>query len=170
MRDFAQKWSPAPNWRDAAIERPGWTAKPVHGLGQALVSGDIGKAKAALAADAPEIGLWAVAATDRCLVRTGRWQALFVTPAPVGLPSGWRDGGWTAGAADDAYLVVDIEGPEARQVVSEGVAADLDGGSRSAATLFAGTEVLIYRRAEERVRLHVDASFAPYLWRWLEKR
>ena len=56
------------------------------------------------------------------------------------------------------------------EIVRESTAADLEASSRSAAILFAGVQAILYRRGEQRARLHVEAPFGPYLWRWLEAR
>ena len=57
-----------------------------------------------------------------------------------------------------------------RAVVAEATGADLVAGSPSAALLFAGINAILYRMAEDRARIHVEAGFGPYLWRWLEER
>lgn len=163
-------WSPRPDWRTAEIRRAGWAARPVHGLGQVLVSGKLAAAAAALAPGAPEAGLWSLVDADRYAVRMARDRALIVSPAPVPVDPGWRAGGWAASAADDLYTVLEIEGEGLGALASEAVTADLDRGSPSAALLFAGIPVLLYRRAPHIARLHVENALAPTLWHWLEGR
>ena len=66
--------------------------------------------------------------------------------------------------------MIDIDGPSMRDVLAEATSVDLDAGSPSASLLFAGVNAILYRMAEDRARLHVEAGFGPYLWRWLEER
>lgn len=169
VHDSATKWTPFPEWGDAAIERERWTARPVLGLSQALVSGDVGAALAAHAPDAVEVGLWGLARSEPVAARIARDRILLVGSGPIEIPFGWNDG-WAASPASDAWFVVDLEGPAVEEVVREGAAADLAASSRSAAILFAGVQALLYRRGDHHARLHVEMPFGPYLWRWLETR
>ncbi|MCO6051002.1 hypothetical protein NGM99_14560 [Mesorhizobium sp. RP14(2022)] len=167
-KELQSKWSPTPDWLRAAIIRGDWSAHAVRGLGQTLVSGDLVKAREALAPGASEVGLWDETGALPVQVRIGRDRALFVTENPLGTESGWRDG-FAVSSADDLWLVIDLEGEGVREVLREGTAADLDGGSASASVLFAGVPALLYR-FEGRTRLHVEAPLGAYLWRWLETR
>lgn len=171
LNHAATLWSPAPDFSTAAIDRNGWTVRPVSGLAQMLVSGDLAAARAAFAPDTAEVGLWEIAAPRSCLVRIARDRALVVSAGgSQSVASGWRSEGFAASDASDLYAVFDLHGPAIRTVVAEACAADLDAASPSAATLFAGFHALLYRTAENGARLHVEAPFAPALWRWLEER
>lgn len=165
--DAATKWTPVPDWRNATIARSSWSARPVQGLGQTLLSGDLDAARAALAPAAAEAGLWQVVDGD-ALVRIGRDRALLVTGRPVAAAPGWNPGGWAASAADAAWDVFELSGDNARAVCTQATSADLETGSPSAALLFAGVTGLLYRTGTDVARLHVERGFAPYIWRWLE--
>ncbi len=169
IHDSAVKWTPFPDWSQAAIDREGWTVRPVPALSQALVSGDVAAALAAHAPRAGEVGLWDLATSDPVAVRIARDRCLLVSSEPLDLPFGWHDG-WAASPAGSAWFVVELAGAALGAVLREGTAADLAGGSRSASLLFAGVPALLYRTAEERARLHVETGHGPYLWRWLEAR
>ncbi|MGE0502272.1 MAG: hypothetical protein AB7I79_14175 [Rhizobiaceae bacterium] len=158
-------WSPAS--ADWSVVRPQWTARPVRGLGQTLVSGDIGSAVAALAPGSPEAGLWSVVPASGSVVRTGRDRAVLVSSMPMDIVSGWRDG-FAATPADALYAVIELAGDGVRQLVSQGAGVDLDAGSQSAALLFAGVHAFLYRTAETVARLHVDAPYETYLRDWLD--
>ncbi|MDF2095048.1 hypothetical protein [Aquibaculum arenosum] len=172
MRDFAQKWTAFPEWSEAELLRDGWRARVVPGLSQTLVSGALDKAWAQLGPEGAEVGLWQIASPETPYrVRIARDRALLVSPEAMAFDPGWHADGWAATVADNSYAVLELEGSETRNVVSEATTADLDAGSPSAATLFAGLQsVLLYRTAEARVRLHVESGYLPYLWRWLETR
>ncbi|SRR5690606_383703 len=166
--DAATKWSPAPDWRHASIERTSWSARPVFGLGQTLVSGNLEVARSALWPKAEPVGLWGIAKRD-ALVRIARDRALLVGDRPVAIQPGWNaEGGWAVSLADDAWFVFELSGDSARAVCAQATSADLEKGSPSAAVLFAGVTALLYRTDEITARLHVERGFAPYLWRWLE--
>ena len=169
VHDSATKWTTFPDWSVAVIDRANWSARPVLGLSQVLVSGDFRTALAAHAPGAAEVGLWGLAVADPVAARIARDRVLLVGLAPFDMPFGWN-GGWAASPASDAWFVVDLAGPAVEEVVREGTAADLGALSPSAAILFAGVQAILYRRAERHARLHVEAPFGPYLWRWLEER
>ena len=168
--DPMAKWTPVPDWSAARIERGTWSARPAAAPFAALIGGDIAAAIAALAPEAPEIGLWQVADTPRHLIRIARDKALLVAAAPIDIAFGWNAGGWSATPADSMNRLFDLSGPETRRVLAEATAADLELGSRSAAILFAGVPALLYRSAVDVARLAVETGFAPYVWRWLETR
>lgn len=169
VHDSATKWPAFPDWGDAVIDRADWSARPVLGLSQVMVSGDFAAALAAHAPGAAVVGLWGLAIADLVAAPIARDRVLVVGPAPLDIPFGWN-GGWAASSASDAWFVVDLEGPAVEEVVREGTAADLGASSPSAAILFAGVQAILYRRAERHARLHVEVPFGPYLWRWLDER
>jgi hypothetical protein len=170
MTEAATPWTPIPEWSAAALERPGWSVRVVSGLGQTMVSGDIERATSVLAPHSRECGLWGLVEGDPYRVRLGRLHLLVVSAVPRRVPVGWREEGWAASPADDAFTVFELEGPALHRLVSEATSADLEAQSPSAAMHFAGVTGFLYRIAPERARLHVEAPFAAYLWRWLEAR
>ena len=117
MRDRGQFWTPAPD-RSAVLEGKGFFARRVSGLGQTLVSGDLAAAIASLAPRAREVGLWGVAAGDTYSVRIARDRALLVTPSPLGIEPGWRDG-FVATPCDDAWAVIEMSGEALPDIVAE---------------------------------------------------
>lgn len=162
-------WRSAPERETARLDREGWSARCVNGLGQTMLSGDVAAAVAATAPGVAEVGLWAIVPQTRFAIRIARDQALLVTPAPLRVAEGWRDG-YAVAPCDDGYAVIEIAGEESAAVVAEAVSAELEAGSRSAATLFAGVAALLYRTGPQTVRVHVEAPLAAYLWTWLAER
>jgi sarcosine oxidase gamma subunit len=170
-RESAAPWSDCPDWGTAVIEREQWRARPVSGLHQVTLNGDVRAACAALAPDAGEVGLWGQAATQSYMVRLARDRALLVTPQRVEAADGtWQEAGWVASNSDDAFLVFELSGPAVADIVREGTSADLACGSPSASILFAGVAVALYRSGAGAARIHVTNDMGPYLWRWLETR
>ncbi|WP_421925984.1 sarcosine oxidase subunit gamma family protein [Neoaquamicrobium sediminum] len=169
MRDRGLFWNPVPDWRTARIEGDGYSVRRVLDFGQTLVSGDLGAAFAELMPGVPEAGLWSVIEVGNFTVRIGRDRALLVSPASLDIAPGWREG-YVVTPCDDAYAILEISGAALRGIVAEGTSVDIEAGSRSAAVLFAGVTVFLYRTGPETARLHVEAPLAAYLWAWLEGR
>jgi hypothetical protein len=167
IRDRGQFWRPAPDWTTAAMEREGWSARRLSGLGQTQVSGDVERAIDKFAHGAAEVGLWGLTDTDRVLVRIALDKALLVTPSPLDIDPVWR-AGFVASPADDAWAIFELVGDGIAGLVAQATSVDLEAGSRSASILFAGTPTLLYRTAQDKARLHVEAPLATWLWTWLE--
>ena len=167
--DPMKKWTPAPDWSTARLTRPDWRAEVVGGLFQTLLTGDLAAAFASQHPQPASIGLWQIAPACAA-IRIARDRALLVSSQSFAPDWGWRDDGWAASDASDAYSVLSLIGPALRALVAEATSADIDGASRSAAIQFAGAPALLYRVAEDEARLHVETALAPYVWRWLETR
>ena len=52
---------------------------------------------------------------------------LLVTPAPLVVADGWREG-WCATAVDDGWAAIDVSGADAPLALAQGTSADLAGG------------------------------------------
>lgn len=73
----------------------------------------------------------------------------------------------------EARAVIGLQGPAAREVLSQGMALDLHprafGPGQAAQTLLARVPVILHQRTDEpRYDLYVQRSLAEYLWHWLE--
>jgi hypothetical protein len=167
--DPMAKWTPSPDWSAARLARPEWQAAPVAGLYQTLLTGDLAAAFAALDPRPESVGLWQIARAPAA-IRIARDRALLISSQAPAIEWGWRDEGWAATDASDAYSVFSLAGPALRAIVAEATSAEVEAGSRSAAIQFAGVAALLYRTAEDEAWLHVETGFAPYVWRWLESR
>jgi hypothetical protein len=164
MREM--NWPPARRAEGALIERPRLRARAVQGRGNTLVSGDLEAAILALAPGAPMLGLYALARAGTHALRIARDRALLVTPAPIGAADGWREG-FSATTVDDAWAAIDVAGPDAPFALAQGTAADLAGGSPSAAVRFAGLRCLL-ARTDDGFRLHVETPWLEALLTWLD--
>ena len=92
LSDRSKFWAASPHWVSARIERQGWQAQALLGLGQTLISGRIAGAVETLAPGAPEVGLWGVVEANQYAVRIARDRALIVSAEPQAVEPGWRDG------------------------------------------------------------------------------
>jgi sarcosine oxidase gamma subunit len=150
----------------ARFERWSFTVSILPPAGATLISGALGPALEALAPGAPLVGLGGEVGQGAHALRIARDTALLATSEPLDAPEGWFAEGYAVSAADDAWIVFEIDGPGAADVVAQGTAADLAAGSPSAACLFAGRPCLLSRRGGA-FRLHAEATFAEYLFEWL---
>lgn len=129
-----------------------------------LVSGDLTAAMAALAPDAPMVGLGGDTGAGAHAVRIARDRVLLVAEADIA--PGWHDG-FAATPADDLWHVFTLEGPAAQRVIAEGTAADVAAGSPSASVLFAGQTCLLMRHGDA-WRLCAETPRAWAMAEWLK--
>jgi hypothetical protein len=164
MREM--EWPPARGDAGLLIDRPRLAARRLTGLRQILISGDLDAAVAALAPGAPMLGLYAPLPAGAHALRIGRMSALLVTPAPLAVVDGWRDG-WCATSVDDGWAAVEISGVDAPRALMQATSADLASGSPSAAVVAFGLRGLLVRRPAG-FRIHVEASWLETLLAWLD--
>lgn len=170
MRDLAEKWPAAPDWQAAVLNLGGVIVKTVSGLNQSLVSGDL----AAWADFSGIVGQGAGANDlvrgDRYALRVARDRMLVVSARPLTVAPGWHRQGFAVTNMDAALHVFDIAGPGVPRLLARATTAAPDANSTSAALLFAGVSVCVYRFEDaQHIRVHVDRGLAPYLWEWLEQ-
>ncbi len=163
MREM--EWPPA-RGGELLIDRQRLNARRLGGLGQTLISGDLDAAIGALAPDAPMLGLYALAPQSAHALRIGRMGALLVTPAPLSVVDGWRDG-WCATSVDDAWAAVEVSGEDAPRALMQATSADLASGSPSAAVLVFGLRGLL-ARTRSGFRFHVESPWLETLLAWLD--
>ena len=164
MREM--EWPPARGGAGLLIDRQRLTVRSLGGLGQTLISGDLDKAVATLAPGAPMLGLYALLPAGAHAFCIGRMSALLVTPAPLSVVDGWRDG-WCATSVDDGWAAVEISGADAAQALMQATSADLAWGSPSAAAMIFGLRGLL-ARTPSGFRVHVEAPWLETLLGWLD--
>jgi hypothetical protein len=164
MREM--RWPPARGGTGLLIDRPRLQARALDGLGQTLISGDLKAAIAALTPGAPSLGLYALAPEGAHALSIGRMSALLVTPAPLVVGDGWRDG-WCATSVDDGWAAVEVSGADMAQALMQATSADLAAQSPSAAVIVFGLRGLL-ARTQAGFRLHVEAPWLETLLAWLD--
>jgi hypothetical protein len=164
MREM--EWPPARGDAGLLIDRQRLTARRLGGLGQTLISGDLDMGIAALAPDAPMLGLYALAPDGAHALRIGRTSALLITPAPLSVVDAWRDG-WCATSVDDAWAAVEVSGEGASKAVMQATSADLASGSPSAGAMIFGMRGLLARMPSG-FRVHVESPWLETLLTWLD--
>jgi hypothetical protein len=164
MREM--EWPPARGRAELLIDRQRLNARRLGGLGQTLISGNLDAAIAEIAPGAPMLDLFGFAPENAHALRIGRASALLVTPAPLSVVDGWRDG-WCATSVDDAWAVVDVSGADAPRALMQATSADLAAGSPSAAVFVFGLHGLL-ARTPSGFRVHVGAPWLETLLAWLD--
>lgn len=115
--------------------------------------------------------------------RRGALSALWLGPDEWLLVGGGDDLGTRLEAAfrghfvtltdvSDAYAIVRLAGPAARDVLAKGCGLDIHDSvfppGKVARSLLAQAEAILHRTATETFDIYVARSYADYLWRWLE--
>src|ERR1700733_9628018 len=164
MREM--EWPPARGGAGLLIDRQRLTVRSLGGLGQTLISGDLDPAAATLAPGAPMLGLYALLPAGAHALRIGRASALLVTPAPLSVVDGWRDG-WCATSVDDGWAAAEISGADAAQALMQATAAALASCAPPAAAMIFGLRGLL-ARTPSGFRVHVEAPWLETLLGWLD--
>jgi heterotetrameric sarcosine oxidase gamma subunit len=168
MPDRGKFWPAVPDWSSAGIHQPRLGIGVARAQAIWLVSGDLAKFQAQHGVDC--IGPRDTISGARYALRLAPDRLLFVGNAGAQATAGWSDGVAITDVSD-GFLLFDVTGPAALEVVAMG--ADYDFTSRpalpmeSAAMLFAGLKVSVVRIAGG-WRLHVERPYAAALWHWLE--
>jgi sarcosine oxidase gamma subunit len=169
MLDRGRFWTPAPTEGQAQFTARGVDAKFVAGLSQALLSGPQRFGAGRLAGFAAPVGFSGVASGPRYAVAIARDRSLIVSEGAIALAEGWDAESATAVTRmDDAFVVLDLEGPGLADLLSKATTLDFADASPSAALAFAGLPCLAYRYARSDVlRLHVERPLACALAEWM---
>lgn len=175
MPDRGKFWSPVPDWSAVAIRRPDLAIAVAPADAIWLVSGDLPKFLAHHLDGVDCAGPKDVCDGDRYALRLGPDRLLYVRRvAPQGQPDlpGWSTDHVAVTDVSDGFLLFDVTGPSALDVMAMGAEYDFAAGpalpTESAAMVFAGFRVSVARIAAG-WRLHVERSSAPALWHWLEQ-
>ena len=169
MLDRGRFWTPAPAAGQAQFTARDVAVKVVGGLSQALLSGPQRFCAGRLAGIAAPIGFSGVAVGPRYAVAIARDRSLIVSESAIALAEGWDGESATAVTRmDDAYVVLDLEGPGLAGLISKATTLDLADASPSAALTFAGLPCLAYHyRRSDVLRLHVERPQACALAEWM---
>jgi heterotetrameric sarcosine oxidase gamma subunit len=163
MRDRGLFWSPVPDWAHADIRRDGLSVTALAPQAAWLVSGD-------LAAFLERRGVRLGDAGERYALRLAPDRLLFVAMDNANDATfGWSDG-CAITDVSDGYVLLDIAGPAAPELMRLGALHDFEAKSEtaSAAMLFAGQRVIL-ARLPNGWRLHVERPDAAAIWQWLQR-
>ncbi|MFK5979234.1 MAG: hypothetical protein QM488_10150 [Rhizobiaceae bacterium] len=166
MRDFADKWTRVPDWKNQKIETPDYSIKRLFGLHQTLISGALDKAPVKM----KPIGWGPIAKGSNYAIQFSRDRILHVSDKQEKEPFGWHPKGFATSCADDLYAIFEISGDGISQVFARATTLNWHGESKSASMQFSKLNALVYRYGEEnKLRIHIDSPHAPYFWTWLEQ-
>ena len=164
MLDRGLFWSPVPDWSRAGIRHDGLSIAALAPQAAWLVSGD-------LAGSLERRGARFGDAVERYALRLAPDRLLFVSMdgAADGVTFGWSDG-CAVTDVSDGYVLLDITGPAAPELMRLGALHDFEARSdtASASMLFAGQRVVL-ARIQQGWRLHVERPDAAAIWQWLQR-
>ena len=163
MLDRGLFWSPVPDWSLASIPHEGLSIAALAPQAVWLVSGN-------LAAFLERRGVRFGDAGDRYALRLAPDRLLFVSMAGADDTTfGWSDG-CAVTDVSDGYVLLDITGPAALELMWMGALHDFEAVSdtASAAMLFAGQRVIV-ARIPQGWRLHVERPNVAAIWQWLQR-
>lgn len=164
MPDRGLFWSPVPDWSRAGIRHEALSIVAVAPQAAWLVSGN-------LAALLERHGVRFGDVGERYALRLAPDRLLLVhMDAPTDdVTFGWSDG-CAVTDVSDGYVLLDITGPAAPELMRLGVLHDFEAktDTASAAMLFAGQRVILVR-IQEGWRLHVERPNAAAIWQWLQR-
>jgi heterotetrameric sarcosine oxidase gamma subunit len=166
MRDRGLFWSPVPDWSHASIRHDGLSIAAVAPQAAWLVSGN-------LAAFLEWRGVRFGEAGDRYALRLAPDRLLFVSvedAAADGATFGWSEAGYAITDVSDGFVLLDITGPAALDLMRLGTLHDFEvkPDTASAAMLFASQRVIL-ARIQQGWRLHVERPHATAIWQWLQR-
>lgn len=166
MRDFAEKWTPVPDWETQKIEIPGFSVSRVFGLHQTLISGAVDK----VPVKKKPMGWGPIVKGNNYTIQISRDRILLVSDKPTKQSFGWQAKGYATSCADDLYAVFEICGEECSQLFARASTLPWNGESKSAAMQFSKLNALVYRHEEaNKLRVHIDSTSATAFWTWLEQ-
>lgn len=165
MHDRGLFWTPAAAERFSAR---GVSISVVSGICQTLVSGVRPLAAALCAGLAPPVGFSGIAHGPTYAVAVARDRLLVVSEKAIDAAEGWDASTATAlTPMDDAWLILDLEGPGLADLVAKATSFDFADASPSASLLFAGLACIAYRyERPSRLRLHVERPLAAAFAEW----
>lgn len=173
MPDRSFFWSPVPDWPRVNIRHRQLVITTLSAQSAWLVSGNLGNFLENRA------GLRCVGPREACdaetyALRLAPDRLLFVRTgdARVDHPQfGWSDDGIATTDVSDGFVLLDIAGPAALDLMNMGAQYPFDtkpgGPVESALMLFAGLKVAV-ARLDHGWRLHVERPYATALWQWLQ--
>ena len=163
MRDRGLFWSPVPDWSRASIRHDELMITAVAPQIAWLVSGN-------LEVFLERRGIRFGDAGERYALRLAPDRLLFVSLDGVdNVAFGWSDG-CAVTDVSDGYVLLDITGPAALELMRLGALHDFEAKSdtASAAMLFAGQRIIL-ARIQQGWRLHVERHSAAAIWQWLQR-
>jgi hypothetical protein len=169
MHDRGLFWTSAPAQGQALFAARDVTVQVVRGLSQNLLSGPQHIAGLKLLGLQAPVGFSGVALGPTYAVAIAGDRSLIVSQGEPSLSEGWDAASATAATnMDDAFLVLDLQGPALNDLVSKATMLAVSDASPSASLLFAGFPALAYRfERPDVLRLHIESPLASALGEWL---
>jgi hypothetical protein len=167
MRDDRDKWAPALSTERPPIENKHLQLSVVKTQRQTLISGPY--TKCIDICKFPEATGWPQIATGYNYAVRLRRDRILVVDGPS-LNDGWHhDAGVSVSDMSSAYILVEIKGEAALELLNRGVDLSVGVASGSVVRSFRGFEVFIYRwQSETQFRMHFQHANLEAIWLLLQ--
>ncbi len=167
MRDDRDKWAPALGAERPAIKNKHLQLSVVKTECQTLISGPYKKCLDIC--NLPQATGWPQIATGHNYAVRLRRDRILVVDGPS-LDDGWHDNaGVSVSDMSSAYILVEIKGDAALDLLNRGVDLDIDIASGSVVRSFRGFDVFIYRwQSETQFRMHCQHASLEAIWQLLQ--
>lgn len=167
MRDDRDKWAPALGRERPHIENNHLHISVVKTNHQALISGPYKKCLDIC--ELPQASGWPQIATGQNYAVRLRRDRILVVDGPS-LEDGWHPGaGVCVSDMSSAYILVEIKGEAALELLNRGAELNVDVASGSVVRSFRGFECFIYRwQSETQFRMHFQHANLEAIWLLLQ--
>ena len=168
MVDLSPRW-PSVSLAQPVLAAPGLEIKMVADISQHLVSGDLSNWSRLAGMNGDRVGAFGLATGSTYVVRIASDRMLAINPPADAAAGGWHPDGFAVTDMSAALCVIEMQGENLPQIIRRATPTDPRENSPSASCQFTQVTAAIYHYGDRnKVRLHVDRSFAPHVWKWLE--
>ncbi len=165
MRNDNERFS-APYAEFVALESSVLSFRPITGLRQTEISGDLAKARSDHKLPIPTCG--AGTKTSATYALAMRRDRMLVVNGPM-LQDGWHDSGYAVSDMSSAHVAFEFEGSATMDLLSRGTDIDFNNKSAGVARRFRGFDILLYQaNCGVSVRLHIGHGHADTFYRWVQ--
>jgi heterotetrameric sarcosine oxidase gamma subunit len=170
MHDRGQFWLPVPDWERVSLHAAGVDANPVTVASICLVSGDLQQLLARHGIG-EILGPRQLCSGDTYALRLAPDRVMFVGDATVLETCTGSTNSCAVTDVSDGIMIFDIHGERAADLMAQGSEYPFEDTAvfphESASMQFAGFRLAVARRPDG-WRLHIERSWAPALWHWLQ--
>jgi hypothetical protein len=168
MLDLSPRW-PSVSLTQPVLAASGLDIKMRDDISQHLVSGNLGNWSRLAGMSVDGVGAFGLTTGLAYPVRIASDRMLAVNAPADAVAAGWHPDGFAVTDMSAALCVIEMQGENLPQIIRRATPIDPRENSPSASCQFAQVTAAIYHHGDrDTVRLHIDRSLAPYVWKWLE--
>jgi hypothetical protein len=164
----------SPRWPSVSLAQPvlaalGLDIKMRADISQHLISGDLNNWSRLAGISGDRVGALGLATGSIYVVRIASDRMLAINAPSEVVAAGWHPDGFAVTDMSAALCVIEMQGESLPQIIRRATPIDPRENSPSANCQFAQVTAAVYHYGDRNaVRLHIDRSLAPHVWKWLE--